>query len=258
MGRDGTYDDEITLCAIDNIFDRVVSTLAQQRLSDRKIRSHYLESSLDTLLKVRVSIMLFWKSNSTPQKLIEEQSDLLGGKSQLITDKTNSGENKIYLSENNINSGENEIDRSEKDINLGENEINLPENKLFSDEKELDPVPIEFERAEDDFEVEQNEINHAENNNTNLRIKGTESNTLLDWLPLDILEKIFFYALSQSDYTFPGHVCYTFQKSINGISGLNAFKKKGQRFLPRIYINRENTLPKANEETGEITVNVKR
>lgn len=32
MGRDGTYDDEIILCAIDNIFDRVVSTLAQQGL----------------------------------------------------------------------------------------------------------------------------------------------------------------------------------------------------------------------------------
>ena len=30
------------------------------------------------------------------------------------------------------------------------------------------------------------------------------------------------------------------------------------RFLPKIYFNRENILPKAKEETREITVNVKR
>ena len=60
----------------------------------------------------------------------------------------------------------------------------------------------ETKRVENDFEVEQNEINQAGNNKINLRINGFESNNFLDWLPLEILEKIFFYALSQSDYTF--------------------------------------------------------
>ena len=49
-----------------------------------------------------------------------------------------------------------------------------------------------------------------------------------------------------------------FPNSINAIPCLNAFKKKGQRLLPKIYINRVNILPKAKEGTGEITVNVKR
>ena len=53
-------------------------------------------------------------------------------------------------------------------------------------------------------------------------------------------------------------VCCIFQNLINAIRGLNAFKKKGQRFLPRIYINRENILSRAKEGTGEITVNIKR
>ena len=69
MGRDGIYDAEITLCAIDNIFDIkiIVSTLAQQGLAHFRPEDlePLSESSLDTLLKVRVSIMLFWKSNST-------------------------------------------------------------------------------------------------------------------------------------------------------------------------------------------------
>ena len=48
-----------------------------------------------------------------------------------------------------------------------------------------------------------------------------------------------------------------FPNSVNTIPRLNAFKKKGHRFLSTIYINTENILPKAKVETGEITVNVK-
>ena len=48
-----------------------------------------------------------------------------------------------------------------------------------------------------------------------------------------------------------------FPNSVNTIPCLNAFKKKGDRFLSRIYINRENILPKAKAETEEITVNLK-
>ena len=49
-----------------------------------------------------------------------------------------------------------------------------------------------------------------------------------------------------------------FPNSVNAIPRLNAFKKKRQMFLPRIYINSENILLKAKEETREITANVKR
>ena len=86
---------------------------------------------------------------------------------------------------------ENKIDRSENDINSGENEINRPKNKVFSDGKELEQVSIYFERVENDSDVEQNEVNQVGNNNINLKRNGFESNNFLDWLPLEILEKIF-------------------------------------------------------------------
>ena len=54
------------------------------------------------------------------------------------------------------------------------------------------------------------------------------------------------------------HVCCVSQNSINATPHLNAFKKRGQGFFHRIYMNRENILPKAKDGTGEITVNVKR
>ena len=111
MGRDGTYDDEISLCAIDNISGIkiiVVSTLEQQGLV------HFRPEDSEPLFRVTLGhfaegqgfhyVVLEVKFNST-----EKQSDPLGGKSQFITDKINPGENKIYLSENDINSGENEI-----------------------------------------------------------------------------------------------------------------------------------------------------
>ena len=102
-------------------------------------------------------------------------SNPLGGKSDLITDEINSGENEISWSTNDINLEENEINRSENNINSGQNEINPPENKVISDEKELDQVSIDFERVKHDFEVEQNEINQVEKNNVNLSINGFDS-----------------------------------------------------------------------------------
>ena len=57
---------------------------------------------------------------------------------------------------------------------------------------------------------------------------------------------------------FPGHVCCTFQNSVNAIPRKNAFRKKEQKFFAKAYIYRENITPKATEETREITVKVKR
>ena len=168
---------------------------------------------------------------------MEEQSDPLGDKSDLITDEINSRENGINRSGNDFYLGKNEINWSENDINLGENEINWSENdnnlresetnqskngnnsrenesnphenKVFLDEIELDQVSIEFQRVENDFKVEQNEINQVRNN-INLRISGYESN---NWSTGDTGKDIF-YVLSQSDYKFSGHVCCTFQSML--------------------------------------------
>ena len=72
---------------------------------------------------------------------------------------------------------------------------------------------------------------------------------------LEILENIFFmFFLSQITSS---QVTFAALSKFNAISRLNAFKKRGQGFLPRIYINRVNILPKAKEQTGEITGNVK-
>ena len=151
---------------------------------------------------------------------MEEQSDPLGDKSNLITDEINSRENGINRPGNDFNLGKNEINRSENDINLGENETNQskncntsrenesnpPENKVCLDEIELDQVSIDLERVENDFNVEQNEINQVRNN-INLRISGYKSN---NWSTGNTGKHIF-YVLSQSDYKFSGHVCCTFQ-----------------------------------------------
>ena len=105
MGRDGTYDDEITLCEIVNVFGIeivVVSTLGQQglvhiQLEDseplsRVILGHFAEG--------RGFHYVVLEAKFNP---IKELSDPLGDKSDLITDKINSGENEIDLSENDIN-----------------------------------------------------------------------------------------------------------------------------------------------------------
>ena len=47
------------------------------------------------------------------------------------------------------------------------------------------------------------ELNEENENNE-------ECGNIFDRTPLEILEKIFFYALAQSDNTFPGHFCCTF------------------------------------------------
>ena len=59
-----------------------------------------------------------------------------------------------------------------------------------------------------------------------------ECDNIFDKMPLEILEKIFFYALAQSDNTFPGHVCCIFQSSVAAIPRCNAFKEKAMGFLP--------------------------
>ena len=214
MWRDGNYGEEITLHAIANIFGNeifVVSILRQQGIV-------YISSHSCILYWRTVFFYLVLKAKFKP---MEEQSDPLGDKSDLITDEINSrknginrpgndlslGKNEINQSENDINLEENEINWSENDINLGESEINWSKNgnnsrenesnplgnKVVLDERELDQVSIDFEQVENDFKLEQNEINQVRND-INLRISRYESN---NWSTGDTGKIFFMFFLSQ-------------------------------------------------------------
>ena len=84
-----------------------------------------------------------------------------------------------------------------------------------------------------------------------------ESN-IFDKMPLEILEKIFVYAVAQSGNTFPGHLCCTVQSSVAAIPRFNAFREKAMGFLHRLYVNDHTVFPKDKRAPGEIHVNVKR
>ena len=69
------------------------------------------------------------------------------------------------------------------------------------------------------------ELNEENENNE-------ECGNIFDRTPLEILENIFFYALAQSDNTFPGHVCCTFQNSVATIPRFNVFREKAMDSSP--------------------------
>ena len=83
------------------------------------------------------------------------------------------------------------------------------------------------------------------------------STSLLEQLPLEILEKIFLSALISSDYAFPNHVCWTFKNMITAVPVFKLSEKRGMGHLPRIYINNPIALLKP-QCSGEILVNVQK
>ena len=179
MARNGTYDDEITLRTISNMFNVetvVVSTLGQDGLGG------------------------IIPENSLPLSQIT-----LGHFAE------NQGFHYVIL-------------RRDEIISENENSINLNE-----------------------VEPELNEENES----------NIECGNIFDKVSLEILEKVFFYALAQSDNTFPGHVCYTFQNFVDAVPRFNACREKAMGFLPRLYINDHTVFPKDKRVPGEIHVNVK-
>ena len=68
----------------------------------------------------------------------------------------------------------------------------------------------------------------------------------------EILVKMLFLALSQSENTFPNQVCWTFQNSTAAISRLNDYARKVTGRLPRLSINNKSILPKS---TSGVKVN---
>ena len=84
-----------------------------------------------------------------------------------------------------------------------------------------------------------------------------ENKNFFDRMPLEILEKIFFHALAQSDKIFPGHVCCTFQNTVAAIPRFNASREKAMGLLARLYVNDHSVFPKDKRVPGEIHMNVK-
>ena len=74
----------------------------------------------------------------------------------------------------------------------------------------------------DDSAVENIEDENEDNNLENL--PGEKIN--LEQFPLEILERSFLSALISSDYTFPNHVCWTFNNMINAVPVFNEIQGK--------------------------------
>ena len=92
----------------------------------------------------------------------------------------------------------------------------------------------------DDSAVENIEDENEENNLENL----PQENISLEELPLKILERIFLLALVSSNYTFPNHICWTFNNMINAVPVFRLFDKKGMDHLRRVYIRDPFASPK--------------
>ena len=71
------------------------------------------------------------------------------------------------------------------------------------------------------------------------------------------MEKIIFQVLVQSDYTFPNHICWTYQNSIAAIKRFNDYSGKAIGLLPRLFVCDPSALPTENCDKS-IHVNVRK
>lgn len=88
-------------------------------------------------------------------------------------------------------------------------------------------------------------------------IEQLHKNLNLEQLPLEILEKIFLSTLISSDFTFPNHVCWSYNNMLSAVPIFKLFEKKGMDHLPRVYIDNPYALPKPRF-SGETFVNMQR
>ena len=109
--------------------------------------------------------------------------------------------------------------------NLGFHYVVLRRDEIDSENENtinmngLEPDLIEENESTMSLNKVEPELN--EENESNIKCGN-----IFNIMPLKILEKIFFYALAQSDNTFSGHVCCTFQNSVAAIPCFNALEKK--------------------------------
>lgn len=223
MSRDGTYGDEITLRAVSEIYNveiNIVSTLGHGGFR-------------------RIS-----PQNSEPMHQIT-----LGHFAE------GQGFHYIVLNGNNNNQPlESELER-EQDVL--ENLSTCSSNHDIANDQSKDLLNNDDDNHNyQQLESENGDGSNSTNNN-NL-VNESENVNYLDILPEEVLEKIFRYAMVQSDNTFPNHVCWTYNNVRGAIARLPEFAiRNAVGFLPRLYINNDKFLP-ATDSSGEHHVNVKR
>ena len=105
----------------------------------------------------------------------------------------------------------------------------------------------------DDSATKNVEGEDEDNNLENL----PEENINLEQLLFEMLERIILSALISSDYTFPNHVCSTFNSMINAVLVFRLFEKKDMDHLSQVYISDSFALPK-QQNSGEMFVNMQR
>ena len=59
-------------------------------------------------------------------------------------------------------------------------------------------------------DIQPDSTNEQESDGNELILEKKVANSLLDVLPVEILEKVFVDAMKLSEFSFPGHVCWTF------------------------------------------------
>ena len=66
---------------------------------------------------------------------------------------------------------------------------------------------------------------------------SNETWSYFDYLPIEIIDRIFLEALEASDFMFPRHACWTFNNLIETFPEFGLLKERYKQFLPRVYIN---------------------
>ena len=86
--------------------------------------------------------------------------------------------------------------------------------------------------------------NEQDSDGSELNSEKKVGNSLLDLLPVEILEKVFLYVMKISNFSFPGHVCWTFNHALATILQLERFNQEAIRFRPSIDFSNITDLPK--------------
>ena len=92
-------------------------------------------------------------------------------------------------------------------------------------------------------DIQPDSTNEQESDGNELILEKKVANSLLDVLPVEILEKVFLDA-KLSEFSFPGHVCWIFNHTTAAIARLERFRQRTIEFLPTICFSNITNLPK--------------
>ena len=99
-------------------------------------------------------------------------------------------------------------------------------------------------------DIRPDSANDQDSDGRELNSEKKVGNSLLDLLPVEILEKVFLYiyiymyVMKISNFSFPGHVCWTFNHALATIPQLERFNQGAIEFRPSIDFSDITDLPK--------------